>query len=531
MRSNLVHNFAAIPTANRPRSVFNRRSKYKTTFDAGVMVPFYLDQVYPGDTHILRCTTFARLLTPLHPFMDNMYADTMWFFVPERLVNANFQKMMGEQENPDDSIDYLVPKLDITDGTIFTVGSRFDYVGLPVTTFVTAQLPIRIDATPFRAQNLIYNTFIRDENLCDSLSVPTGAGPDSPALYASLFRRGKRFDYFTQALPFLQKGPAVTMPIGSTAPVLRTSNANAAKLYVEGSNTLSVANSAMAGGNTGDGKLRNTTQFLSIDPNGGLYADLTAAVTATVNLQRQAIALQQLLENFARGGTRYIELVFATFGVTNPDFRLQRPEYLGGSSTKLLTSAIAQTSASDTEPTPLGNLAAMGVFTHSGDANGFKKSFTEHGWICGFIMVRADITYQLGIDKMWSRENRYDYMWPDFANLGEQAILNQEIFLSTTKAVNEAAFGYVPRYDDLRWKRSLITGLFRSSVPSSLDSWHLSQEFTALPELDNVFIEEDPPVDRVVAVQDEPQFYLDCEMDLTSIRTLPTYGVPGLRRF
>lgn len=530
MRSNLNHSFAQIPTANINRSVFNRRSKWKGTFDAGYLIPFFADPVYPGDTHHLKCTTFARLLTPLHPFMDNIYADTFFFFVPDRLVDDYFTRRMGEQIDPDDSIDYLVPGLNIINGTIFTVGSRFDYMGLPTTTFVTAQLPLHIDATPFRGQNLIYNECFRDENLIDSLDVPKDQGPDSPALYATLFKRGKRFDYFTQALPFLQKGTAVQMPIGSTAPVLTNNQA----IYLQAPDNVDRSLNAAAGTNVvsmagaGFGALQNPLHFGS---QSGLYADLSVAVSATINAQRSAIALQQLLEQFARGGTRYIELVYSTFGVTNPDYRLQRPEYLGGNTTRLLTSPIAQTSATDTEPTPLGNLSAIGVFTHDGEQNGFRKSFTEHGWILGFLSVRADLTYQKGIDRMWKRSTRYDYMWPTFANLGEQSILNEEIFLSATKAVNDTAWGYVPRFDDLRWKRSLITGLFRSGVSGTLDSWHLSQEFSALPALDQNFIEENPPVDRIVAVQDEPQFYMDVEFDLTSIRALPAFGTPGLRRF
>ena len=513
------HKFSQIPSANIPRSVFNRSCGLKTTFDSGYLIPIFLDEALPGDTMNLKVSTFARMATPIVPLMDNLHLDLFFFFVPLRLMWTNFPKFMGEQTDPGDSVDFTAPLQSAPPTVGWITGSLGDYFGIPIdlADFVT-------NAFPFRAYNLIWNEWFRDENLQDSAVVNMLDSGEDPANYP-LRRRGKRHDYFTSCLPFPQKGTAVELPLGTTAPITMTGD-RIPQWEADDDTTAR----AFFVSNTDDIRLEtptatNLAEMRWNDPK--LEVDLSTATAATINDIRQAFQLQKLYERDARGGTRYTEIVRSHFGVTSPDARLQRPEYLGGGHVPINVSAVPQTSETDAN-TPQGNLAAFA--TSSGTSKGFVKSFTEHGIILGLANVRADLNYQQGLNRMMSRSTRFDYYWPSFAHLGEQAVLNKEIFAVgfSGPGTDELVFGYQERYAEYRYKPSLITGQFRSEFAQSLDIWHLAQDFAALPVLDDTFIQDTPPVGRVIATPSEPEFLFDAFFDYRCVRPMPVYGVPGL---
>ena len=516
MPSVMSHNFSEVPRAEIQRSSFNRSHGFKTTFDAGFLVPCFVDEALPGDTFKLEMTGFGRLATPLFPIMDNMYLDTFFFAVPVRLLWDNWQKFHGEQDNPGDSTDFLVPQVSTPVGG-WTEGSLADYFGLPTNFDIES-----VNALHFRAYNLIFNEWFRDENLVNSYTVEKGDGPDDPLLY-DVLKRGKRHDYFTSCLPFPQKGPAVDVPLGTAAPVEPT--------VVDPFPTFQVEGQFSTFASSGAPGVQFTTP--PVTPGGvtwvpgqtGLEADLTDATAATINQLREAFQVQRIFERDARAGTRYTEIIKGHFGVTSPDSRLQRPEYLGGGSTPVNINPVAQTTQTLETGTPQGNLAAFGTVHFN--RHGFTKSFTEHMVLMGIMMVRADLTYQQGINRMWSRQTRFDFYYPALAHLGEQAVLSKEIFADGT-AGDQDVFGYQERFAEYRFKPSTITGAFRSNAAAPLDAWHLSQEFATRPVLNNTFINENPPVDRVIAVPSEPHFIFDSYFKLHCTRPMPTYSVPGM---
>jgi len=527
------HNFAMVPKADIPRSTFDTQYAHKTTFDGGYLVPIYCDEVLPGDMHNVKATMFARLATPLFPVMDNLHLDTFFFFVPNRLVWENWTKFMGEQTNPGDSTDYVIPQMTSPAGG-YAVGSVFDHFGLPTAGQITGSNTVTHNALPLRAYNLIYNEWFRDENLQNSEPVNLGNAGDDVTDY-TLLRRGKRKDYFTGALPWPQKGESVSLPLGTTAPIIGLGKFNgnfisgpASAIEASGA-TVSYPYAAQLNGTGGD----QAFYIKGTAATGGvpeLFADLSDATAATINQLRQSFQIQRLLERDARGGTRYTELLRAHFGVTPQDYRLQRPEYIGGGSTYVNVNPIAQTSATSISggATPLGNLAAMGTALASG--HGFTYHAQEHGYIIGLVNIRADLTYQQGLPKMWSRETRYDFYFPVFAHLGEQAVLNKEIYVTGT-AADENVFGYQERWAEYRYKPSQITGLFKSTSAGTIDAWHYSQRFTSLPTLNYEFIEERPPIERTTAVgsaANGQQFLMDAFFDCKMARPMPMYSVPGL---
>ena len=550
MRGNMQHQFSQVPEVQIPRSTFDRSHGYKTTLDAGWLVPVFVDEALPGDTFNLNMTTFCRLSTPLHPFMDNLYMDAFFFAVPIRLVWSHFVNMFGEQANPGDSVSYLVPTMTSPVGG-YAVGSLYDYMGLPV---ASGTAGVGVDPTRsvthsslfLRAYNKIYNEWFRDQNLQNSVVVDIDDGPDAPADYV-LLRRGKRHDYFTSCLPWPQKGPSVTVPLGTQAPLIgqapisgigfvtntvagAVSNVKEATVTRNYATTLTMDSPApnqviLETYNAGAGVQRPALN--AILSGSSAYADLSSATATTINQLRQAFQIQRIYEKDARGGTRYTELIQAHFGVVSPDARLQRPEYLGGGTSMVNVNPVAQTGPSGTtgSTTPQGNLTGVG--TASMRNAGFTKSFTEHSIIIGMVNVRADMNYQQGLHRMWSRSTRFDFYWPSLAQIGEQAVLNKEIYCRGTGSSDDLVFGYQERFGEYRYKPSVITGQFRSQFAQTLDSWHLAQTYTALPALGATFIVENPPVARVVAVPTQPHFLFDAHFSYRCARPMPVYGVPG----
>lgn len=522
--------FSQVPSAEIPRSRFDRSHGLKTTFDAGELVPVFVDEVLPGDTFDMESTAFARLATPLKPIMDNLYLDTHFWFVPYRLLWQNWERFCGERVTPDDDPSTLtVPTVAIDIGSTTNDGTHlFAYMGIPYNPAAGGSAVINVSALPFRAYALIYNEWYRDQNLQDPVDFVTTDGPDVDTNTTTLLRRGKRHDYFTSCLPWPQKGDPIGIPIGDYAPVLGIGVSGEPSInptiftQTDGTDLNNAVNPRIWATNVVDEFIAVAEGTADSDiPN--IYADLSQATAVTVNDLRTAFQIQKLMERDARGGTRYIEVILSHFGVRSDDARLQRPEYLGGGTSRVNINPIASTVGS-TEA-PQANLAAVGTVV--GNAR-FRKSFTEHGIIIGLVNARADLTYQQGAERLWWRQSRYDFYWPALAHLGEQAVLQREL-VTQGNALDEEVFGYQERYAEYRYKPSRITGKFNSTVAANLDVWHLGQEFSyGTGYLTSAFIEDNPPIDRVIAVPSEPHFLADIWFDLKCDRPMPVYSVPGL---
>lgn len=567
------HRFSDAPAMYMKRSKFDRSHVYKTTFNSGKLIPVFVDEVLPGDTTRMSVNYFARLATPIKPIMDNIYLDWFFFFVPNRLVWEHWQNFCFEQEDPGDSTDYVIPSITATgnSGNAY-IGSLWDYFGLPVNTSGNLS---GISALPFRGVYLIFNEWFRDENLQKSVKIQKGdtnevldstRSSEQPSWVFSsgtnIFPglacppRGKRHDYFTSAFPWTQKGPGVSVGLAGTASIINpsplsdyflTSNSNqlcavsafrgdssssGGDRVAHGSDTITFSRPGNSEFSAVAGFAGNTSNRVDVHAYSGSnlltnksYVDLDSSSIFTINSLRTAFQMQKFYERLARGGSRYTEVLRSFFGVVSPDARLQRPEFLGSFTKMVNVNPIAQTSATD-DTSPQGNLSAYGVT--AAKFHGFTKSFVEHGYIFGFVCARADLTYQQGINKMWLRSTVYDFYWPTFAHLGEQAIELREIYAQGSEA-DTTVFGYQERYAEYRYKPSQITGKFRSSVVNgSLDKWHLSQFFNNAPTLNEEFIIENPPIERIIAVPSEPEFLLDVGFRYSTVRPMPMFGTPGL---
>lgn len=555
MNRNVESHFALNPTRlDMSRSKFDRSFSLKTSFNVGDIVPFYVDEVLPGDTFDVKTSKVVRMQTLITPIMDNIYLDTYYFFVPNRLVWEHWKQFNGENTESAwlPSTEYSIPQLTAPSGG-WSVGTIADYMGIP-----TGVANLSVSALPFRAYALICNEWFRDENLCDPLVVPTGdatvvgsntvASVEDYAKGATPYKAAKYHDYFTSCLPAPQKGPDVMIGLSGEANVfgngytlgwtngtLTGGSRSGSALGDQNTKVGTLLSGSTTAGSTnempgGDGKLWGIVQKSQVEnpAYSGLIADLSTATSATINQLRLAFQIQKLYEKDARGGTRYTEILKTHFGVTSPDSRLQRPEYLGGNRVPININQVVQNSATVEGETPLGNVAGYSVTsdTHSD----FRQSFTEHGFVIGVMVARYDHTYQQGIERFWSRKTRFDYYWPVLANIGEQAVLNKEIYAQGTD-VDDEVFGYQEAWGDYRYKPNRVTGEMRSQYAQSLDVWHLGDDYTKLPSLSSEWIVEDKTnVDRVLAVTstNANQLFADLYINNQTTRPMPMYSIPGL---
>ena len=555
MNRNVESHFALNPTRiDMSRSTFDRSASVKTSFNVGDIVPFFLEEVLPGDTFNVRTSKVVRMQTLLTPMMDNVYLDSYYFFVPNRLVWNHWKEFNGENTESAwiPTTEYSVPQITAPSAG-WSVGTLADYFGLP-----TGVGGLSVSALPFRAYALVMNEWFRDQNLQDPLVVPvddaTVVGVNTGNFVTDCAKGGlpyiaaKYHDYFTSCLPSPQKGPDVTLSVASQGnlPVvpLDASALSGQDLSVplrwKGVSNTSFQGQLKAGfadGSTGGTSVLyadGTTPTFTGTYIGGIPSNLFAlnsgsAIVATINQLRMAFQIQKLYERDARGGTRYIEVLKSHFGVTSPDARLQRPEYLGGNRVPINVNQVIQQSGTGAgADTPQGTVVGMSQTTDSN--HDFMKSFTEHGYIIGVMVARYDHTYQQGIERHWSRKTRFDYYWPVFANIGEQAVLNKEIFAQGTAKDNEV-FGYQEAWSDYRYKPNRVTGEMRSAYEQSLDVWHLADDYVSLPSLSDSWIREDKAtVDRVLAVKStvSDQLFADIYVQNRATRPMPMYSVPGL---
>ena len=552
MNRNTVSHFSQVPTIDIKRSTFNRTTQHKTSFNAGSLIPFFVDEVLPGDTFNVKTSLVVRMSTPIHPVMDNAYIDTYYFYVPNRIIWKHWKEFNGENTESKwvSQTEYNVPTIKAPSGG-WTKGTIMDYMGIP-----TNVNNIEVSHLPIRAYVKIWNEWFRDQNNQDPAynveddsnytGLNSGNYQNSAYKGALPLPVAKYHDYFTSALPEPQKGPAVLLPLGDSAQVwgngdpIYFTNATATTgsgimgnvgntigSYSTDGNYRLKLNNVSAAGSIGIAQKGDVNANSQTIENAGLYADLSTATAATINQLRQAFQIQKLYEKDARGGTRYREILKNHFGVTSEDGRQQVPEYLGGNRIPINVSQVLQTSSTDAT-SPQGNTAAYSLTGNYSDS--FIKSFTEHGFIIGVLCVRTEHTYQQGIERFWNRKRRFDYYWPTLANIGEQAILNKEIYAQGTNADDEA-FGYQEAWADYRYKPNRVSGAMRSNYAQSLDVWHYGDDFASLPTLQNDFIKETTAnIDRTLAVTSsvEDQFIADILIENMCTRPMPLYSVPGL---
>lgn len=525
---NAESHFALLPKNQMERSKFKIEHTHKTTFNAAQLIPFFVEQdVLPGDTFSIDTSFLIRMTTPMKPTMDNCYADIYYFAVPNRLVWQHWKDFMGENRNGawTQLTQYVVPQLTTPTGGANT-GTIMDYMGIP-----TGVAGIKFSSLPIRAYNLIYNEWFRDQNLQAPLTEYTDdtdrtADNTNPVLGGIPVNVFKYHDYFTSALPEPQKGSPISIPLGTMAPVKANANGDLPNIGVMRDDNVKILTTVgMLNTNTLYGTYNNPQWLANSDTK--LIADLTNATAATINALRLSFATQRILEKDARGGTRYTEVIRNHFGVTSPDARQQRPEYLGGERVPININQVLQTSSTDST-SPQGN---TGAWSMTGNVQkSFTKSFTEHSIIIGLIAVRQDHTYQQGLERGWSRRHRLDYYWPSLAHLGEQPIYNKEIFAQGTSA-DDQVFGYQERWAEYRYKPSRISGELRSTYATPLDVWHYGDKYNSLPVLSSAFLQETPDyIDRTIEVAHtlQNQFIADFFIDITAVRPMPIYSVPGL---
>ena len=546
MNRNSENRFAENPQVGVSRSRFQRNSDNKTTFNTGELIPIYLDEVLPGDTHQIDLACVMRMATPIFPVMDNAFCDFYFFFVPNRLLWEHWKEFMGENKETawTPKTEYSIPQVTAPTGG-WAEGTLADYLGLP-----TKVDGISVSALPGRAYGLIYNEWFRNQNVTQPTLVEvtdattTGKNDgsdtnDSAITLAKPLKAAKIFDYFTGALPEPQKGEPITIPITGSAPI-GLYNPSTGNVTINSAKMKEIFNDAGLPAQNGTFKASywdpgagpTRDKGLAVGETSGqiytgvsLGADLSSVNATTINQLRQAFQIQKLLEKDARGGTRYREVLREHFGVVSPDARMQIPEYLGGYRLPINVSQVIQTSSTDST-SPQGNTAALSVTTMNKSM--FTKSFTEHGYIMGLAVVRTDQTYQQGIERMWSRKGRYDYYWPVLANIGEQAILQKEIYAEGNPN-DDMAFGYQEAWADYRYKPSKVTGLFRSNATQSLDAWHYAQDYKSTPFLGTQWMEQsDTEMKRTLAVQNQPDFIADFYFMNKTTRCMPVYSIPGL---
>lgn len=553
MNRNQNSHFSKNPQVDIQRSRFDRSSSVKLSFNFSDLVPFFVDEVLPGDTFTIDTSKLVRMQTLVTPVMDNMYLDTYYFFVPNRLIWDHWQNFCGENTSSAwaPETEYQVPTVPLQQDHV--IGTIADYMGIPIND--QSAPTISVNALPFRAYALIWNEWFRDQNLQDPQVVPTGdTSPDYTTygqnpLYQACFglaplKAGKFRDYFTSCLPSPQKGPDVLLPLGDAAPVVPMQNSIDFAHYQntlgrmmpmrwadssDGSAVVTSGAHSILGTTVGTAVDDTATSSPSYTPAyiSNLWTDLTQATSATINQLRLAFQIQKIYEKDARGGTRYIEILSNHFGVTSPDSRLQRPEYLGGNRMLINVNQVVQNSESATTPQGTTTAYSLTVDNHSD----FTHSFVEHGFLIGLCVARYDHTYQQGLERFWMRKNRFDYYWPSLANIGEQPVYNYEIYCQDSADANNGVFGYQEAWADYRYKPNRVAGEMRSGSNKSLDVWHLADKYAQLPTLSDTWIQEDKTnVDRCLAVSSKVsnQLFGDFYVHNICTRPMPLFSIPGL---